>query len=155
MLIFLLGFTAPREGHPSLSDKPTLPLLTFMPTNCGGALRIVQRVGANYKMLGTLLLNDDSGAITEAIIVAHHQQPAHITDSILSKWLQGGGRKPVTWATFIAVLNEVGLTELAEDIENQLESLDPPPPKRQCGMTSISIFGIVFVIHSIHIPHFV
>ena len=144
MLIFLLGFTAPGEGHPSLSDKPTLPLLTVMPTKCGGALRIVQRVGANYKMLGTLLLNDDTGAITEAIIVAHHQQPAHITDSILSKWLQGGGRKPVTWATFIAVLNEIGLTELAKDIEKQRESLDPPPPKRQCGMTSISIFGIVF-----------
>ena len=130
MLIFLLGFTAPREGHLSLSDKPTLPLLTFMSTKCGGELRIVQRVGTNYKMLGTLLLNDDTGAITQAIIVAHHQQPAHITDSILSKWLQGGGRKPVTWATFITVLNEVGLTELAKDIEKQGKSLDPPPPKR-------------------------
>ena len=98
-----------------------------MPTKCGGALRIVQRVGDNYKMLGTLLLNDVTGAITKAIIVAHHQQPALVTDSILSKWLQGGGREPVAWATFIAVLNEVGLTELAKDIEKQGKSLDPPP----------------------------
>ena len=100
-----------------------------MPTKYGEALRIVQRVGANYTMLGTLLLNDDTGAIIEAI-VAHHQQPELITGSILSKWLQGGGREPVTWATFIAVLNEVGLTELAKDIEKQGKSLDPPPPKR-------------------------
>ena len=98
-----------------------------MPTKCGGPLRIVQRVGANYKMLSTLLLNDDTGATTEAIIIAHHQQPALITDSILSIWLQGRGREPVTWATFIAVLNEVGLTELAKDIEKQGKSLDPPP----------------------------
>ena len=104
-----------------LSDRPTLPLLTFMSTKCGGALRIIQQIGQHYKKLGTLLLEDDTGAITEGIIAAHPHQPEHISDAILAKWLNGIGRQPVTWATLIAVLNEIDLKQLARDVEKQGE----------------------------------
>ena len=104
-----------------LSDRPTLPLLTFMSTKCGDALRIIQRIGQHYKKLGTLLLEDDTGAITEGIIAAHPRQPEHITDAIFAKWLNGTGRQPVTWATLIAVLKEIDLEQLARDVEKQGE----------------------------------
>ena len=105
-------------------------MFTFLRTGSGNVINIIQRVGAKYQVLGTQLLNDDTGSITEAIIASDPKSPAIIVHNILSRWLQGGGREPVTWATFIAVLKEVGLTELAKDIEKQGKSLDPPPPKR-------------------------
>ena len=103
-----------------LSAKPTLPMLTFLPTRSGDGIKIIQRIGVKFRTLGTLLLADDDGAKTEAMIVSHHHQPADITRGILSSWLNGGGRKPVTWDTFIAVLHQVDLQELAQDIEKQI-----------------------------------
>ena len=112
----------PGVRDAQLSDRPTLPLLTFMPTKCGGALRIIQRIGQHYKKLGRLLLEDDTGAITEGIIAAHPHQPEHIiSDAILARWLDGTGRQPVTWATLIAVLKEIDLMQLARDVEKQGE----------------------------------
>ena len=100
-----------------LSAKPTLPILTFLPTRSGDGIKIIERIGVKFPTLGTLLLADDDGAKTEAMIVSHHHQPADITRGILSSWLNGGGRKPVTWGAFIAVLHQADLQELAQDIE--------------------------------------
>ena len=97
-----------------------MPLFTFMPTSPGdGGLRIIERIGAKYRALGILLLDDKNGVKTEAAVASHPQQPATITHSILSSWLNGRGKEPVTWATFIAVLYQVGLRDLARDIEKQ------------------------------------
>lgn len=71
-------------------------------------------------MLGIQLLDDKTGSITEAIIASRPISPAI---NVLSMWLQGSGRQPVTWATFITVLKEVGLIELGKDIEEQGKSL--------------------------------
>ena len=94
-------------------------MFTFLRTGSGNVINIIQRVGAKYQVLGTQLLNDDTGSVTEAIIASDPKSPAIIVHNILSRWHQGGGREPVTWATFIAVLNEVGQTELAKDIVKQ------------------------------------
>ena len=118
--------------------KPTLPLLIYMSTESGGELRIIQRIQAKYKLLSTLLLNDKDGTVTEAITIANFYQPDDITYAILSKWLSSSGRQPVTWATFIAVVKEVGLTELAQDIEKQMKLLQQdihnPLPSTRNGM---------------------
>ena len=98
--------------------SPTLPELTYLPTGSGGGIRIIQRIGIEYLSLGTLLLNDDDGAITRAIITANHYQPKSINHEILSKWCQGQGRQPVTWTTLIEVLYEIELSELAQDIRS-------------------------------------
>ena len=118
-LLHVSRITATQDAQ--LRDRPTLPLLTSMPTKAGGALRIIQRIGANYKKLGTFLLEDDTGAIIEGLRDAHPHRPEHVTDAILARWLDGGGRQPVTWATFIAVLKDIDLKELARDIEKQGE----------------------------------
>jgi len=67
-------------------------------------------------MLGALLLNDEHGAKTEAIIASNPIKPAReTTHEILSSWLKGGGKEPVTWGTFTAVLKQIGLKSLAQD----------------------------------------
>ena len=78
-------------------------------------LKIIERIGTNSRKFGIVLLNDIYRAITDAII-----DPSSATDktqAVIAKWLNSGGREPVTWATFIAVLKEIGLSELAGDIE--------------------------------------
>ena len=93
----VLHITATRAVQDvQIDDRPTLPLLTSMPTKVGGALRIIQRIAANYKKLGTFLLEDATGAITEGLRDAHPHRPEHVTDAILARWLDGGGRQPVT-----------------------------------------------------------
>ena len=118
----LTGSAATNEGQTvpfELFDRPRLPLFTSFPTRYGGHLNIIQRIGAKYQVLGIQLLDDDTGSKTEAIIASDPKSPANITIGILSSWLTGGGRQPVTWATFIAVLEEIGLAELAADIKKQ------------------------------------
>ena len=39
---------------------------------------------------------------------------------VLLKWLAGGGRKPVTWATFIEVLRDMGESSLADKTKEAL-----------------------------------
>ena len=111
------GSTSPRTVCPlNLSDRPELPLFTCLHTRSGDVINIIQRIGAKYQVLGIQLLDDKTGSITEAIIASRPISPAII---VLSMWLQGSGRQPVTWATFITVLKEVGLIELGKDIEEQ------------------------------------
>ena len=119
-----------------------MPQLITFPTKDGQQLKIVERIGADYKHLGIVLLNDDTGSKIQAIVADHRQQSHEITNDILIRWLKGGGREPVTWATFVAVLKEVSLTELAKDIEKQTgpvrsETNHPLPPKGK-GMFSIT-----------------
>ena len=100
----------------------TLPQLTYLSTGPRDGIRIIRRIGANYHSLGILLLNDDDGAITTGIIAGNHHQPENITRDILSKWLQGQGRQPVTWATLMTVLHEIELSELAQDIASTMNA---------------------------------
>ena len=106
------GSTASLE----LSGKPKLPMFTSFPAKSGNVINIVQRIGAKYDWLGIHLLNDDTGSKTELIISSDPKSPPTIIRSILSSWLQGGGKEPVTWATFINVLKQIGVSELAKEL---------------------------------------
>ena len=104
-------------------DKPKLPLLLHFPLHDSDddeGLNIIDQIGTTYRMLGTMLLNDDTGAITEAIKQQCNQKASDINYEILRHWLQGGGKSPVTWMTLIEVLKQVQLKELAGRIENSL-----------------------------------
>ena len=71
-------------------------------------------------MLGTLLLNDDTGDITDAIIDECRENASRINCKILQQWIQGKGRQPVTWDTLVGVLRSINLSELANTIESAL-----------------------------------
>ena len=94
----------------------TLPQLIRCRTTSGSLL---DQIGTHYWDLGVLLLNDDTGAVTQAIIEQYHEDATKINREILKRWIQGQGI-PVKWATLIEVLRDVGLTELAREMEEKL-----------------------------------
>ena len=92
----------------------TLPQLICFRTTSGS---IIDQIGTHYWELGILLLDDKKGAITKAIIEQYHEDAAKINREILCRWIEGKGM-PVRWATIIEVLKNIGLNELAREIEN-------------------------------------
>ena len=101
-----------------LTSKPTLPeLLQLSPGST-----VMEQIGTHYSKLGPLLLNDDTGAVTNVIVSQYQHDADAINQEILTRWLQGQGKQPVTWSTLIDVLNDIGLSELTEMIQEGLSS---------------------------------
>ena len=78
----------------------------------------MDQIGINYWDLGILLLNDTKGAVTKAIVEQCNKDAAKINREILQRWIQGQGM-PVEWVTLIEVLKDIGLAELAREIEKK------------------------------------
>ena len=104
--------SASSDSPRSLTSTPTVAdLLNF---------KIVHKIGTDYIGLGTMLLNDDTGALTQSIASQHQRNPFEINWAILTRWLQGQGKKPVQWSTLIEVLKDIELSELAQKIKDNL-----------------------------------
>ena len=71
-------------------------------------------------MLGPLLLNDDTGTITDDIEREFMKKAFDINFEILKRWIRGMGKIPVTWETLLAKLKSIRLTELARKMEKFL-----------------------------------
>ena len=81
---------------------------------------MAEQIGVHFTNVGIFLLNDDTGALVEAIARQHMNTAERINTEILRRWLQGSGRQPVVWRTLIGSLNQAGLPLLAENIEKRL-----------------------------------
>ena len=77
-------------------------------------------IGPEYEKFGTLLLEDEMGNKVNSIAKSKHYIPVDITVEILKQWLQGKGRKPVTWQTLVKCLRDTDLNVLADNIEISL-----------------------------------
>ena len=82
-----------------------------------GVVKLVEKIGSMYSDFGVLLLNDNDGSLISAIEREKGRNASDITRHICQLWLQGKGKQPVTWATLVAVLRDIDLRKLAEDIE--------------------------------------
>lgn len=71
-------------------------------------------------MLGPLLLDDDTGMVTDDIAREFQKNTFDINFEVLKRWLRGNGMTPVTWEILVVNLKSVRLTELARKIENSL-----------------------------------
>ena len=111
-----------QQSPPSKSDKPNLMLLLNFPTQSGENVKIIQSMASQHHHLIITLLNDNDGTLTESIVAENHYKTDKITLAVLSRWLQGEGREPKTWATLITVLREIELSELAGDIEKNMSN---------------------------------
>ena len=98
------------------SDQPNLKeCLGFQ-----GKERIInlpQDIGTRYVMFGKLLLEDNTLTEVHSITGNHSDDIERINTEILKQWITGKGKHPVTWKTLIEVLQDVGLTVLAAEIE--------------------------------------
>ena len=81
-------------------------------------------IGPEYEKFGTLLLEDKMGNKVNSIVKSKHYIPVDITVEILKQWLQGKGRKPVTWQTLVKCLRDTNLNVLADNIEISLSEHD-------------------------------
>ena len=79
-------------------------------------INIPQEISTKYQDFGILLLEDSTGARVQNTIHKHREDPEAINMDILQQWIDGRGKKPVTWETLIEVLFDIDLTTLAEDI---------------------------------------
>ena len=81
-------------------------------------VNLVEKISGNYYMFGVLLLEDETGDQMSAIEKEHGRNAPDVLCHVFRLWLQGKGRQPVSWDTLVAVLQDVGLSKLAEDIKS-------------------------------------
>ena len=105
-----------------MASKPKLSELLNFKTSSDSTVNIVEQIGIHYSKLGPLLLSDDTGAVTSAIVSQYQLNADAINQEILTRWLQGQGKKPVSWSTLIDVLRAVGLLQLSQMIQENLTS---------------------------------
>jgi hypothetical protein len=82
-----------------------------------GKVNLAQAIGTKYTSFGILLLEDDNGNRTEAIVRELQGRAEDINTKIFCLWVNGEGLEPVSWATLVGVLQDIGLNKLASDIQ--------------------------------------
>ena len=99
-------------------EKPNLVNLISFPGK-RDKINIPQQISTKYFMFGVLLLNDKTGAEVSTIFNKSHGDAEQSNLEILKLWIGGKG-KPLSWDTLISVLKEIGLANLASDIQDGL-----------------------------------
>ena len=95
-----------------------MPVLLNFKTR-DGDLNIAQEVGGEHNQFGSIILNDDTGAVCKRIAL-NNSNVTSTNQEILSQWLQGKGKVPIQWLTLTEVLRGVELNTLASTIEHNL-----------------------------------
>ena len=75
----------------------------------------------DYNKIGILLLEDDHGIKMKMITHKFGNDVQNIHREIISQWLWGRGRQPVTWRTFIHAVNSSGFS-FADDLANLIDT---------------------------------
>ena len=70
-------------------------------------MNIAEQIGVNYFKFGIFLLEDSNGVIVQALEKQLHFNAEQINITILQRWLEGKGVKPVTWSTLVTVLQSI------------------------------------------------
>ena len=101
------------------AERPNLPKLLRFPSK-EGTINVPKQISTNYLTFGILLLNDETGAEVNRIVLKHHEDAEQINLEILRLWIEGKG-KPLSWDALIDVLRATGLDILAGDIKDNLQ----------------------------------
>ena len=128
----------------STDESPTLLELQRFPVK-GRFEDIVAEIQNDYKHFGIQLLEDSKGVKIKGIETSKLGDPVRITVEILSRWLLGKGRTPVTWRTFVECLRESGLNVPANYIEATLDrSTFLRPPDSHIPVSANSSKWVIF-----------
>ena len=80
-------------------------------------INIPREIGSKYHNFGAQLLQDNTSAHIEDLERQYQRNGEDINRRILQEWLDGTGRKPITWTTLVKVLSDIGKGELAKKLE--------------------------------------
>ena len=100
----------------SPATKPNLQEFLKFTFTDGKVISIPVEIGTKYFEFGVFLLDDRSGSRVSSMAFRHQNIPKQINIQILQEWLEGSGKRPVTWATLVEVLHDIGLSTLADEI---------------------------------------
>ena len=81
-----------------------------------GKVNLAQRI-TRFQDFGIIILKDNEGDRIYAIMREHRDRAEDINMSVFRSWVKGEGLKPVSWATLVDVLQDIGLNTLARDIK--------------------------------------
>ena len=98
-----------------MDERPTLVGLMWFGK---GRVNIIEEIGDKYHEFGSLLLEDKTGSKMGALAITLRNDTEDINNRVLTRWIRGEGRKPTSWTTLATVLEECGLTLLAEEIHS-------------------------------------
>ena len=102
----------------------SLPVLLKFPMAHGKSINIPEQISDKYMTFGILLLNDDSGAIVDEISLRYLKNHVQINIDILRRWINGEGKLPVSWGTLTTCLRDTGLSKLADDIRQYINTFE-------------------------------
>lgn len=79
---------------------------------------MIRRVAAKWEDVATSLYFE--GYEIQSIQRDQHYQTRNACRAMFIEWLRGEGRKPTTWNTLIKALEEAELSEVANDLRDEL-----------------------------------
>ena len=97
----------------NVDASPTMQQLQYLDGN-GKTVRFIKAVEGEWTRLADLL---GLGNAVESINQSAFGQNAMACRKVLSTWLQGAHRSPVTWKTLVDVVGEMELINLKKDLE--------------------------------------
>ena len=95
--------------RPTLREFINFPMLS-------GKVNLAQKIN-RFQDFAIIILEDDDGDRIDAIMREHQNRVEDINKSVFRSWVKGEGLKPVSWATLVDVLQDIGLNTLARDIK--------------------------------------
>ena len=94
---------------------------------------MVKRTPDNWQQLAIEGLHFEEYEVTA---IALNNQPANACRVMLGKWRDGTGRGPKTWATLLQALRDIGMGELARELEGETQYSFMAQGDNMCCVTS-------------------
>ena len=113
-MLFLIG----DDASPALLSKPRLHELDLI-AGKGKTVNVIDKTACAWEKVATRLHFEGHDV---SRIRRNERQAEDACRTMFAEWLEGKGRTPTTWGTVLQALNEARQGELANDLEEVLDT---------------------------------